>query len=168
MIEQLFERLLTSWLFWVMMVAIALWLAIVEAFFPRHVLELGRQLPAAPHAGGLESKNRSWFAGQIPGAPAGEQEMKPRHDSRRPPTTRASTFGHQVTANPTLVMVAVQQLRPLPCILANSPCNRPSCREGTRLAEDRNQIGQAAPALGQKCKPQPQAWGAGDRGVGWA
>jgi len=77
MIERLFERLLTSWLFWVMMVAIALWLAIVEAFFPRHVLELGRQLPAAPHAGGLESKNRSWFAGQIPGAPAGEQEEAP-------------------------------------------------------------------------------------------
>src|SRR5262252_2014575 len=79
---------------------------------------LTHQLPAAPHAVGLESKNRSWFAGQIPGAPAGEQEEAPRHDSRRPPTTRASTFGHQVTANPTLVMVAVQQLRPLPCILA--------------------------------------------------
>lgn len=38
-IERLFERLLTSWLFWVMMVAISLWLAIMEAFFPRHVPE---------------------------------------------------------------------------------------------------------------------------------
>jgi hypothetical protein len=33
------ERLLTSWLFWLAMLAIALTLAIREAFFARHVPE---------------------------------------------------------------------------------------------------------------------------------
>jgi hypothetical protein len=34
-----FERLLTSWLFWLAMLAIAVTLAINEAFFARHVPE---------------------------------------------------------------------------------------------------------------------------------
>jgi hypothetical protein len=61
MIERLFERLLTSWLFWGMMVAIALWLAIVEAFFPRHVPEFKPDSSAA-------------VAGSVAGSRPGEQK----------------------------------------------------------------------------------------------
>jgi hypothetical protein len=38
-----FERLLTSWVFWLAMLAIGVTLAINEAFFPRHVPEVKPQ-----------------------------------------------------------------------------------------------------------------------------
>ena len=75
MIERLFERLLTSWLFWGMMVAIALWLAIVEAFFPRALAARGCHdrasflvHPLVP--GELPQQNQDYFCspGRLPAA----------------------------------------------------------------------------------------------------
>jgi hypothetical protein len=40
-----FERLLTSWLFWLAMLVIGLTIGINEAFFPRHVPEAKPERP---------------------------------------------------------------------------------------------------------------------------
>jgi hypothetical protein len=58
MIERLFERLLTSWLFWGMIVVFALWFAIVEAFFPRHVPEFKPDSSAAVAGSAAGSRPR--------------------------------------------------------------------------------------------------------------
>ena len=63
-----FERLLTSWLFWLAMLAIAVTLAINEAFFPRHVPEAKPQSdrPAAPQTVHPGDKNRWVHLSEIP------------------------------------------------------------------------------------------------------
>ena len=57
-----FERLLTSWLFWRAMLAIAVRLAINEAFFPPHVPEVKPNpigpLPTAPQTVRPGGQNR--------------------------------------------------------------------------------------------------------------
>jgi hypothetical protein len=48
------ERLLTSWLFWLAMLAIALWLAIGEAYFPRHIPEAKLELQPVESPSGTQ------------------------------------------------------------------------------------------------------------------